>query len=75
MTWKDEDEIVRALEFHHPRITRIGLSDEAMDQLIRNLPGFVAGRGPDDPSIYQRLITKWIDLDEDEGDSQWDAYT
>ncbi|MEM6902410.1 MAG: hypothetical protein AAF556_04140 [Pseudomonadota bacterium] len=75
ISWENEDEIVRALEFHHPRITRVGLSDEDMDKLIRELPGFMAGRGPEDQSIYQRLLIKWIDLDEDEGDSRWDAYT
>jgi len=73
-SWDDEAAIVRGLEAEYPRVTRLGLAHAELDRMIRSLPGFVYGKGPQEEGTYNRLLLLWISLDEGDDDGRWDAY-
>lgn len=72
-SWDNEVAIVRGLEAQYPRVSRINLSADDLDRMIRSLPGFVYGEGPDDDTVYSRLLLFWINMDDADDSGRWDS--
>lgn len=72
-SWDNEQRIVEGLEKQFPRVSRMDLSGDDLDKMIRGLPGFINGDGPPDDEIYNRILILWISLDDDEMPGRWDA--